>query len=221
MISEIEADKRWKDTFGRARTPAEKKTAALSALTTGIDKPLQRRAVDYLVTLEDPDLIPVFVLGITVDPRIPEKLVKIGKPAVPELISSLQNRKNEDRITSAARVLAKIGDERAIKPLADLMMIPRDADGSVGQVRGAAGPMLQKFGSRAIPELTRVLNSNDALAAADAVLALAVIGGDEAITLLKSRLAAEKSKPNPAEPVVSEIENVLRWTAARTKRGGR
>ncbi|RTZ98374.1 MAG: hypothetical protein DSY90_04490 [Deltaproteobacteria bacterium] len=56
-----------------------------------------------------------------------DALIKIGKPAVTSLISSL-NTTNKNVQASAARALGKIGDTRAIQPLIKLLTESFDID---------------------------------------------------------------------------------------------
>jgi len=56
-----------------------------------------------------------------------DALVEIGKPAVESLVSALESMNKEVQI-SAARVLGKIGDARAIQPLIELLTESFDID---------------------------------------------------------------------------------------------
>ena len=56
-----------------------------------------------------------------------DALVEIGKPAVESLVSALESTNKEVQI-SAARVLGRIGDTRAIQPLIELLTESFDID---------------------------------------------------------------------------------------------
>ena len=74
-----------------------------------------------------------------------EKLISIGKPAVPSLIELLQNHDTWMSSAFAADVLGEIGDIRAIKPLADIL-----EDFELGEHAYRA---LIKFGSACISDV--------------------------------------------------------------------
>ena len=77
---------------------------------------------------------------------IVDELASIGSPAVPELIRMLSNPDNWSS-SFAAGVLGKIGDERAIIPLAD---VPEDSDPG-----RRAKDALKEFGDVCIPEVIK------------------------------------------------------------------
>ena len=76
-----------------------------------------------------------------------EKLISIGKPAVPSLIELLQNHDTWMSSAFAADVLGEIGDTRAIKPLADAL-----EDFELGEHAYRA---LKKFGSVCISDVIK------------------------------------------------------------------
>lgn len=76
-----------------------------------------------------------------------EKLISIGKPAVPSLIELLKNHDTWMSSAFAADVLGEIGDPRAIEPLADVL-----EDFEIGENAYRA---LKKFGSVCISDVIK------------------------------------------------------------------
>lgn len=78
--------------------------------------------------------------------KIKDKIVSIGKPAVPHLIELLSNQKTWSSCF-AARALGEIGDMRAIAPLVDAL-----EEKELGEYAKEA---LKKFGPICIPEVIK------------------------------------------------------------------
>ncbi len=77
---------------------------------------------------------------------IKDRLISIGKPAVPELIELLKEPETLSAC-GAVEVLGEIGDERAIGPLADVL-----EEKDIGDLAGEA---LVKMGPACLPEVIR------------------------------------------------------------------
>ena len=80
--------------------------------------------------------------------EVRDKLVSIGKPAVPQLIELLKRPENQS-CGHAAAALGEIEDKRAIKPLVDIL-----EDRELGENTKEA---LKKFGPACIPEVIKKL----------------------------------------------------------------
>lgn len=217
-LKRIDANKRWNELNATAHTPAEKKAAALKALTdessTMSDEShrlLQTRAVDYLITLSDQALTPIWVQGILTDKRIRVKLVTLGKQAVPELIGILDVKHEGGelaRASAAVEILAQIKDKRALPVLTSLMQLA-DQPGKInyGDLRLSARLALQEFGADGIRALTKVLNeSANEYAVIQAAIGLRVVGSQADSNTLEARLAREKAKARPSDIIVDEIK---------------
>ena len=146
-------------------------------------------------------------------------LKKLGEPAVPSLISVLRHGGTEAR--SAARILGRIGDPRAVKPLLDIALgfteksLRADANKALLAIgepafdpilralkspdsmtrRCAAGLLGQMGDARAVAPLAAALRSADAYSRGPFVTALGKIGGEKAAAALVAALQYKDVRP--------------------------
>ena len=112
-----------------------------------------------------------------------EKLVKIGKPAVEQLILALKHPKRRVRYWSAAAV-AQIKDERAYKPLVEVVKTELDS-----YVRATALYYLQNFPRQEVWDLAvRKLQDPSRTVCSYAIRMLKECGRKEAVPELKKLL---------------------------------
>ncbi len=81
------------------------------------------------------------------------RMVKIGKPVVPELIKVFEDKRRKKKsgfLYMAAHILGDIKDEETLKPLCDALY--RETD-----IAHAAGDALMKFGEQAIPPIENLI----------------------------------------------------------------
>ncbi|ODS38011.1 MAG: hypothetical protein A7315_12930 [Candidatus Altiarchaeales archaeon WOR_SM1_79] len=106
-----------------------------------------------------------------------DRLIEIGKPAVPKVIRLLIDEKKSWISHIAAYILGEIGDERAVKPLCDTLYA--DDDLSL-----KAADALMKFGESAMPFLTKMMYSLGASSCVNASYALSGIESEKSIDAL-------------------------------------
>ena len=180
-------------------------------------------SADQSPSLPDQPQALVALLGEAHDPgtrrAAAASLRKIGEPAVPSLVSVLRRGGYEAR--SAARILGRIGDPRAVKPLLDKALglteksLRADANKAllaIGEpafdpiLRGlespdsmakrcAAGLLGQMGDVRAVAPLTAALHSAEAHSRGPFVTALGKIGGEKATTALVAGLKYKEIQP--------------------------
>jgi len=97
------------------------------------------------------------------------ELVKIGTPAVPDLLIALEDSEMRVRV-EAAKALGAIKDPRAAEPLAELLDEPSS------EFSDAVYHALPRLGSLAVPAIVDALENSDSLARRRAVRLLGFIG---------------------------------------------
>lgn len=164
------------NTFNRNRFEEANRAAAEIIL-------LDRRSLEYLVFIVGDQRNSLGLRDMAVG-----CLVHIGSPSVPGLIQSLESPRYQARRLSA-RALGRIGDKRAVAPLARLL---RDDDNFV--VRTEAASALRPFKgdevSRALSAAVRTEEEPTVVEAAAA--SLGVQGRPQAVVPLLERLEREE-----------------------------
>jgi len=139
-----------------------------------------------------------------------EKLVKIGRPALPQLVEAL-NDKNGNVRENAAELLRKIGDERDILAFIEALK----GKGMFSKVRSAAFDALAKIGEPAVPHLIEALNYEDVQYRAVGILGN--IAEKRAVDILR-HFAEKEVDCSAAIPVLigflTNGDTHLRWTTA-------
>ena len=112
----------------------------------------------------------------------------LGVEAVPEIITAANHRLPSVRC-AAARALGKIGDRRAVRPVADLLV--RDSDSDVRN--SAVFALGQLSGPEAAARLIEVMADSQPRVRARVAMSLGEVGGSEA----KARLIEAMGDPKP------------------------
>jgi len=133
-----------------------------------------------------PSLLKLVDKRITVFQEVRPALIKIGPPAVDGLITLLDSPQREIR-QGAIEVLGKIGDDRAIEPLAALLGHHEFFTSTT------AGMALEAYGARAIPALAKLLSSSNHSAVQNAAKALGKTGDARAAVILAEKLSSKGS----------------------------
>lgn len=164
---------------------------------------VRQLAIVSLSRLEVEESIPLWVdlLGdesARVRESAAQALISAGTPAVDPLLDTVEgggkSEKNKRRVFTAARILGRIGDERAYLPLRSLVK----ADS--WEARTAAVEALGELGlAQAIPELTPALRDESPVVRAAALRSLSKLAGDEVRPLIEELLEHEKN------PEVQEV----------------
>ena len=114
--------------------------------------------------------------------KVADKLTKIGKPAVEPLIQALLADADllgppMGRRVAVARILARIGDQRAVEPLTQAL-----EDKGSGDLRGQAAWALGNIRDKeAVEPLIDALKDDDWLVQNSAAEALGMIGNERAV----------------------------------------
>jgi HEAT repeat protein len=111
--------------------------------------------------------------------------VKIGRPAVPELIRALEYAEDRARV-EAVEALGTIRDPRAAEPLAGLLTVPSR------EIWGATRVALWRIGAAAVPALLEVLGSADPTARWRSVHVLGEIRDSAAVEPLVALLKKDR-----------------------------
>lgn len=207
----------WSKTASHPRKPVSVPISSSGPPDTGAESP------DRPPALPDQPQALVALLGEAHDAATRRaaaaSLKKLGASAVPALISVLPQGGTEAR--SAARILGRIGDPRAVKPLLDIALglaeksLRADANkallaigepafdpilnglkspGSMAK-RCAAGLLGQMEDARAVAPLTAALRSAGVHSRGPFVTALGKIGGDKATAALVAALEYKDVRP--------------------------
>ncbi len=177
----------------------ERAVPPLAAALEDDEAEVRRLAVESLVRLEASETIPA--LARRLGDRSPEviaaaadALVRFGPLAIPHLVDRAERGATRRRPGSASlrvvRLLGRIGDDRALTPLADLIgsRSPR--------ARAAAAAALGDLGlSGGIPALRAALDDGEAEVRRQAVRSIVTIAGRAARPVIEDYLARE---PDPA-----------------------
>ncbi len=139
-----------------------------------------------------------------------EKLVKIGRPALPQLVEALKDKKLGVR-EKAAELLGKIGDEREIPAFIEAL---KDGE-RFSEVGPTACHALAKIGEPAVPHLIGALNDKDVRYRAVGILG--DIAEKRAVDILRN-FAEKEVDCSAAIPVLIDFlkhgNSNLRWTTA-------
>jgi len=118
--------------------------------------------------------------------EVANEMAALGVEAVPEIITATRHRLPYVRL-AAARALGRIGDRRAVTPLAELLA--RDSD---SEVRGAAASSLGLLHDpRAVDALVSALGDKDETVQVIAAFALALQKRPEAVPALAEAITGE------------------------------
>lgn len=160
---------------------------------------------ELIVKIEDYSERSIDIPVVTPADRAADELLRIGRPAVPNLLTELKSPKPWGRVHSM-EILAKLHEPSAVKPILEILR----SDPEEG-VRGVAAYVLGQFNDRSVlPDLRKAAVSKDHHVARSAWQSLGTLKDVESIPVLIQSLgkktiaipAMEITDPAPEEALV-------------------
>ena len=176
----------------RSPYPDTRPVAAQSLATLGQVPELNRVVVRELISTfadEGEDV-----------PRLAEQaLTQIGREAVPQLITALNDARRLSQRSRIARTLGRLGAEQALPILIDALLsgATEDLEGHIEAVAGV--------GAKAVPTLIETLRGKDATTGANVVAALVRIGGPSVQPLIEAIGGSFPEVRNAAKRALAQI----------------